>query len=130
MEEKIQEYAQWFWKNLTDEPVNIPIICYDPSREILNSVNNGARSYTAGGFIPELGIIRIAVKKDVKRLSKSMKKIIRHEICHFYLWRLGFGYYDNSLDFWELCYIHDAGAYMDLSDEDRIKFEKFVESRK
>lgn len=59
------------------------------------------------------------------KIISDMKRTLRHEIIHYFLWSMDMSYDDNSLEFWCLSYMFDAGAYMKLSKEDKYIYDMF-----
>ena len=92
--------------------------CFNIMDEYLYSVENDLDYTVQGGFVSvgkKQAYIRIGIDTSNSILNKRLKRTIRHEIIHYYLWVLGLPYMDNSLEFWCLCHVYDAGAYEKLN---------------
>lgn len=61
-------------------------------------------------------------------LSKDLKRSIRHELIHYFLFIHDLPSDDNTALFWAYCYLFDADAYMPLSGEESAKYEKFLDA--
>ena len=108
----------------------LPLSCYNIMDEYLYSVEKGLDYAIQGGFVSaceKQAYIRIGIDASNSILNKKLKQIIRHEIIHYCLWLVGLPYEDDSLEFWCLCHVYDAGAYEKLSSENQKYYELFVE---
>lgn len=72
--------------------------------------------------------IRIAlpIQEGRAALYPGMKRTIRHELIHYYLYINGLPCTDESALFWAYCYLFDADAYIKLSPEEEAKYQKFL----
>ena len=139
-EQKAMDYGTEFFKDLcgcsisTDNCIMvndevIPLSCFNIMDEYLYSVENDLDYAVQGGFVSagkKQAYIRIGIDASNSILNKKLKRTTRHEIIHYYLWVLGLPYMDNSLEFWCLCHVYDAGAYEELDYEDEEYYKLFV----
>ena len=139
-EQKVMDYGTEFFKDLcgcsisTDNCIMvndevIPLSCFNIMDEYLYSVENDLDYAVQGGFVSvgkKQAYIRIGIDASNSILNKKLKRTTRHEIIHYYLWVLGLPYMDNSLEFWCLCHVYDAGAYEELDYEDEEYYKLFV----
>lgn len=141
LERKVHDYAKEFFKevkpsfdmyfpdlerSLNDEI--LPLYCFDEMAEIIQAVRAGQSYYTAGGCVTcrrNQAVIRIGLKTNNDKLTSSLKRTIRHEICHYCLWAINRGFNDEDLDFWCYAYIWDAKPYGTLNYKDQEKFDLF-----
>ena len=140
-EQKVMEYGIDFFKDLcrcsisTDTCVMvndevIPLSCFNIMDEYLYSVENDLDYAVQGGFVSvgkKQAYIRIGIDASNSILNKRLKRTIRHEIIHYYLWLLGLPHMDNSLEFWCLCHVYDAGAYEALNYNNEKYYKLFVD---
>lgn len=140
-EQKVMEYGEEFFRDIcaclimtgTYTFVNdevLPLSCYNLMDEYIKAVEEDSDYVTNGGFVEagkKQAYIRIGIDTSSDILSESLKKTIRHEIIHYYLWVLGLPHRDNNLEFWCLCHIYDGGAYEQLSEDDQSYYELFQE---
>lgn len=139
-EQKVMEYGFEFFKDLcacmvitnscvfVNEKV-LPLSCYNIMDEVLDAVENGSDQVIQGGFVhagDKQAYIRIGIDATNSILNKKLKKTIRHEIIHYYLWLVGLPNKDDDLEFWCLCHVYDAGAYEQLSPENQEYYELFA----
>ena len=97
--------------------------------EYLYAVEHELDYAIQGGFVSackKQAYIRIGIDTTSSILTKRLKQTIRHEIIHYYLWVLDLPHDDDSLEFWCMCYIYEAGAYQELSPEDQEYYELFT----
>ncbi len=139
-EQKVMDYGIEFFKDLcacsisTDTCLRvngevIPLSCFNIMDEYLYSVDNDLDYAVRGGFISvgkKQAYIRIGIDVSNSILNKRLKRTVRHEIIHYYLWVLGLPYADNSLEFWCLCYVYDAGAYEQLNFDNEKYYNLFT----
>lgn len=140
-EQKVMEYGAEFFVDLCGNLIStescimvnnevLPLSCFNIMEEYLYSVENGLDYAVQGGFVhvgKKQAYIRIGIDASNSILNKRLKRTIRHEIIHYYLWLLGLPYDDNSLEFWCFCYVYDAGAYEELNHDDEEYYNLFVE---
>lgn len=140
-EQKALEYGYDFFKKIcaysmtTDDCkfVNdevLPLSCYNIMDELLYSIDNELNYAVRGGFVKactKQAYIRIGIDTNSSILGKRLKRTIRHEIIHYYLWLLNLPFDDDSLEFWCMCYMFDGGAYEELSLENQKYYELFKE---
>lgn len=137
-EQKVFQYAMEFWHDLCAcgdsfemNDTVLPIQCFDELETIIEAVERGSKTRVAGSansFRNKQAVIRIGINGDNDRLSPSLKRTIRHEIIHYFLWLMDKPHTDNSLEFWCLCYAFDGGAYESLDDADKHKYDLFVQT--
>lgn len=135
-QQKVYEYAMSFWKELLEcgdrtKAIDnfLPIHCFNEMEEFVASIQKGKRDTIAGGmrfFGTKQALIRIGINGDSDRLSPSLKRVIRHEIIHYFLWIMDIAHNDDDLEFWCYCYAFDGGAYQELSGADKDKYNLFV----
>ena len=139
-EQKIMEYGQEFFKDICAcsiitntcffvRDTVLPLSCYNQMDEYLYAVEHELDYAIQGGFVSackKQAYIRIGIDTTSSILTKRLKKTIRHEIIHYYLWVLDLPHDDDSLEFWCMCYIYEAGAYQELSPEDQEYYELFT----
>ena len=139
-EQKVLAYGQEFFEDLcscmmcSDRYIFVnnrvlPLSCYNELIECVQAIEQGSDEYIVGGFMfsgVKQSYIRIGIDTRDEELSEEMKKTIRHEIIHYYLWVLDYGHNDDDLDFWCMCYAYDGGAYEVLSEENMIFYNIFV----
>ena len=139
-EQKIMEYAQDFFKDICAcsiitntcffvRDTVLPLSCYNQMDEYLYAVEHELDYAIQGGFVSackKQAYIRIGIDTTSSILTKRLKQTIRHEIIHYYLWVLDLPHDDDSLEFWCMCYIYEAGAYQELSPEDQEYYELFT----
>ncbi len=140
-EQKAMEYGIEFFKDICGNLIStdmcimvndevIPLSCFNIMDEYLYSVENDLDYAVQGGFVSagkKQAYIRIGIDASNSILDKRLKGTIRHEIIHYYLWVLGLPYMDNSLEFWCLCHVYDAGAYEELNYDDEKYYNLFAE---
>lgn len=138
-EQKVMDFGKDFFKDIcgcsivtescmfiNDEV--LPLSCYNLMDEILHSMDTGSDYMLQGGFVfagSKQAYIRIGIDTKNSILNKNLKRIVRHEIIHYYLWLLGLPHDDDSLEFWCFCYVYDAGAYEELSPKDQKYYQLF-----
>lgn len=139
-EQKIMEYGQEFFKDICAcsiitntcffvRDTVLPLSCYNQMDEYLYAVEHELDYAIQGGFVSackKQAYIRIGIDTTSSILTKRLKQTIRHEIIHYYLWVLDLPHDDDSLEFWCMCYIYEAGAYQELSPEDQEYYELFT----
>ena len=139
-EQKIMEYGQEFFKDICAcsiitntcffvRDTVLPLSCYNQMDEYLYAVEHELDYAIQGGFVSackKQAYIRIGIDTKSSILTKRLKQTIRHEIIHYYLWVLDLPHDDDSLEFWCMCYIYEAGAYQELSPEDQEYYELFT----
>ena len=140
-EQKVMDYGTEFFKDVCGNSIStdtcilvnnevIPLSCFNIMDEYLYSVENDLDYAVQGGFVSvgkKQAYIRIGIDTSNSILNKRLKRTIRHEIIHYYLWVLGLPYMDNSLEFWCLCHVYDAGAYEKLNCGNEKYYNLFVE---
>lgn len=136
-EQKVYEYAKEFWKELVPfgDPMHVyvnddilPLYCYDEMAEIVAATKRGENYCIAGGMVnykKTQAVIRIGIDGKDDALTEELKKLIRHEIIHYFLWMINLPHNDNDLMFWCYCYMFDGGAYEKLSAEDKKQYTAF-----
>ena len=139
-EQKIMEYGQEFFKDICAcsiitntcffvRDTVLPLSCYNQMDEYLYAVEHELDYAIQGGFVSackKQAYIRIGIDTTSSILTKRLKQTIRHGIIHYYLWVLDLPHDDDSLEFWCMCYIYEAGAYQELSPEDQEYYELFT----
>ena len=139
-EQKIMEYGQEFFKDICAcsiitntcffvRDTVLPLSCYNQMDEYLYAVEHELDYAIQGGFVSackKQAYIRIGIDTTSSILTKRLKQTIRHEIIHYYVWVLDLPHDDDSLEFWCMCYIYEAGAYQELSPEDQEYYELFT----
>lgn len=140
-EQKIIKYASEFFKEICATSITtescqhvngevLPLSCYDLIQEMVNVLKAGRDDALSGGFVSageKQAYIKIGIDTKNSILNKDLKRTVRHEIIHYYLWLLDLPYDDNDLEFWCFCHVYDAGAYVKLSKDDRKYYQLFVE---
>lgn len=139
-EQKVMNYGIEFFKDVCKNSIStdscmmvnddvIPLSCFNVMDEYLYSVENDLDYAVRGGFVyggKKQAYIRIGIDTSNSILNKRLKRTIRHEIIHYYLWVLGLPYMDDSLEFWCLCHVYDAGAYEKLNYDNEKYYNIFV----
>lgn len=135
-QQKVYEYAMEFWQGLcacgNQLEMNdklLPIQCFNELETIVEAVERGDKTKVAGvvnSFSNKQAVIRIGINGDNDRLSASLKRMVRHEVIHYFLWLLDMPHDDDSLEFWCLCYAFDGGAYQELSGADKKRYDLFI----
>lgn len=136
-QQKVYEYAMEFWKEIVAcgnrMEVNddvLPIQCFNEMETIVEAVEHSDKIRVTGivnSFKNKQSVIRIGINGDNDRLSVSLKRTIRHEVMHYFLWLMDMPWDDDSLEFWCLCHAFDGGAYKTLNDTDKHKYDLFVQ---
>lgn len=137
-QQKVYKYAMQFWQYLCacgnqfemNDKV-LPIQCFNEMETILEAVEQGKINKAAGvinSFKNKQAVIRIGINGDSDRLSASLKRTIRHEIIHYFLWLMDMPHADDDLEFWCLCYAFDGGAYEPLDEDDIEMYQTFKKS--
>lgn len=107
----------------------LPITYYNEIEELVNTVKNDMETMNFGGFIHSEGkqaLIRIGIGCDSDRLTAKIKRIIRHEVIHYFLFLLDLPCSDDDLMFWCYCYIYDGDAYKPLTEDNHAVYDLFV----
>lgn len=140
LERAATKYAFKFWDILTQgSPLPIrgdilPIFFQDRLAVVYDMEYGKGRNtfanFAYSRYAPQ-AVIRIALPRRTKNsyLHKALKKSIRHELIHYYLWLHELPCEDDSALFWAFCNIYDGGAYKELSAEESSKFERFEQAR-
>lgn len=140
-EQKVIEYGQEFFKEICACSMNtkdclfvndnvIPLSCFNLMDELLYALDYNKKQYIQGGFVKacqKQAYIRIGIDTKNSILTKTLKRTIRHEIIHYYLWLFKLPHDDDSLEFWCLCYAFDGGAYEALTVEKQEYYNLFKE---
>lgn len=122
--EEAEEYANVFFKELCNTCGNPAVIKDD----ILPLVFRDVRELEVRGrFTNYNKQICILFGIDTKRtkIVSDMKRTLRHEIIHYFLWAMDMPYDDDSLEFWCLSYMFDGGAYKKLSKNNKVIYDVF-----
>lgn len=136
-EQKIIDYGESFFteliecssksKNICDKI--LPITCYYDLEDTINAVKTGEDEASFGHlwtYGNKQSILKIGINGDSNKLTATLKQNIRHEIIHYFLYLLNIPYDDNSLPFWCICYLYDAGAYDKLKGLQDDLYQFFV----
>ena len=140
-EQKVMQYGIEFFRDLCRNSIStdtcimvndkvIPLSCFNIMDEYLYSIDNDLDYAVQGGFVSagkRQAYIRIGIDASNSILNKRLKRTIRHEIIHYYLWVLGLPYADDSLEFWCLCYVYDSGAYEKINYSNEKYYKLFVD---
>lgn len=122
--EEAEEYANTFFKELCNTCGN-PAIVKD---DILPLVFKDIRELEVRGRVANYNkqiCILFGIDTTRTKIVSDMKRTLRHEIIHYFLWLLDMSYDDNSLEFWCLSYMFDAGAYKKMSKKDKQIYNVF-----
>lgn len=110
-EQKIMNYGIDFFKDLckcsiltsnglmVNDKV-LPLSCFNGLDEVLYSVENNLKYTITGGFVcsgKKQSYIRIGINTLSPFLDAGLKRTIRHEIIHYYLWAIDLPYNDDDL---------------------------------
>lgn len=142
MERRAIEYAKSFYRNISvfnivldDFDYILPLVFVSRGDVIMEDPNN--RTLPEGRFaIDPINnkkvCIRIALPWRNKSISLSpnLKRTIRHELIHYYLYINDLPFADDTALFTAYCYLFDAGAYMPLSEEEEAKYQAFLKAIK
>ena len=131
LEQKVYKYAREFFEEvsrLEDFVISkeiLPLYCFNKIEAVMESMESGQKVYTNGShdYRGKQAVIRIGINGDSDRLTKNLKKLIRHEILHYVLWICNKPCEDDSAEFWAMCYVFDGGAYEPLSKFEQEKYE-------
>ena len=141
MEQKAMKYGIEIFKDICGSFIStntcimvndkiVPLSFFNIMDEYLYSVENDLDYAVQGGFVcagKKQAYIRIGIDASNSIFNEKLKRTIRHEIIHYYLWVLGLPYMDDSLEFWCLCHVYDAGAYEELNYDDEEYYNLFVD---
>ncbi len=161
MERKAEVYAQSFYgvlaeivqkkENCEKEDHILPLVFLpfdekkeqhkkeygDKARKRDNEIEHGCfiRTHLDGSEDIQIATIQIAlpIRRKNTNLPESLKKVIRHELIHFFLFFHNLPHSDNDALFHAYCKIYDAEAYMQLRDEEQrrfILFEEYLKDQK
>lgn len=99
----------------------LPIVFHTDYRK---DIDWNSRTYTTGDFYVygQQSIINIYCSMDKEEEVKSR---IRHELIHYFLYMAGLKHKDDTAIFHTLCRIYDAGAYMDMSEDEQKLYDMF-----
>ena len=141
MERKAEVYARSFYYYLaesgevTDENKKVIPLTFLPLNEIMEEYSGKERvkysDIEHGRFIrtcpPQRHCIQIAlpIRNKNTALPQSLKRVIRHELIHYYLFVHSLPHEDNSALFHAYCDIYDAEAYMPLNEDEEKKLNLF-----
>ena len=135
-EQKVYKYAHEFFETIckcgnitmTNSEL-LPLYCYNEIEEFVNAVSQDSKTAIDGGMqfvCKKQAVIRIGINGDSDILNPKLKRVIRHEIIHYFLWLMDMPHYDNDLEFWSYCYAFDGGAYEALGANKKILYDTFV----
>ena len=135
LEQKVLQYGRAFFKEicccnrkLVSDRI-LPLICYNELEDVMTAMESESGTYSGACFWcggDRQAIIRIGIKGYGNGiLTAKLKRSIRHEIIHYYLWLTEQPYEDNSLEFWCMCYAFDGAAYFRLNNEDQRRYDEF-----
>lgn len=135
-EQKVYKYAYEFFGVLCKcgswimaQDKILPIYCYNEMEEFIKAVDKNCKIATSGGLSTcskKQAVIRIGINGNNDILSAKLKRTIRHEIIHYFLWLHELPYRDNNIEFWCYCYAFDGGAYEKLSEEYQVLYSNFT----
>lgn len=142
MERLATKYAKRFFEYLCEDiPTNsgaLPLVfideCFNTWQKTTYGLESGQNAQiSVNKQYPKQIVINITLPRRKERayLHERLKRCIRHEVLHYFLYIQDLPHKDNSALFWALATIYDADPYERLQDEDQIKYDYFMEqSRK
>ncbi len=141
LQRKAYKYAIGFFHFLSIGsnvyPSLLPIVFNDNLASIAEAVENGSaynpdcfRSGNGYSSNEKQAVIFISLPRTTTVLSAPLKREIRHELIHYYLWLMDLPNDDDCALFWAYSKIFSGGAYEKMSVEEKEKYDRFIEISK
>lgn len=136
LQRKSYKYAVGFFHLLSIGsnvyPSLLPIVFLDGEASHHEAVYNPDKFRTGNGYTSneKQAVIYISLPRVTDVLSSPLKRQIRHELIHYYLWLMDLPCDDDSALFWAYCNIYNGGAYEKMDKGERAKYKRFVEEKK
>jgi len=141
MERRAMEYAESFYRSISISDIVIgdyilPIVFIslgdaieeDPDNRTFSQGRLRIDPVNAKKFCIRITLPWPAHQYNRTSLNKGIKKTIRHELLHYYLYIHDLPFADDTALFHAYCYLFDAGAYAPLNEEEQAKYNRFMEA--